>query len=313
MAVTTVLMGAMLLLEERGLLSSPQDVCDFGSMEFDAREPSANPVFEALLRARAGDVPAAFYDAENGRMHGIAGDYWRALGWTYTSYDIDGRFGSKVLDLNVDHAPEADRGKFSLTMNGGTSEHVFNQYNFFLQFHDVTRVGGLMVHVVPFHLVHNHGLYQYSPTFFHSLAQYNGYEPLGLWQCGKPHYHLYRSSFARPEGRRVALVSVMRRTRPDDFVFPLQVNEPMVISPEVEERYGSFSTQALETFRRSGGLPEEFYVDIPTATVHEGPIPKKLFKAAQQDVEGKKQGVAGKKKAKKKTPRRARRLPLLRR
>jgi hypothetical protein len=289
MSLTTVPMGVLLLLQQHGLLTEPLEACDFGSMEFDSRAPAANALFEAMFTERGKDIPADFY-ASDGRMYGTCGDLWRALGSGYTSYDIDGRFGSTVLDLNIDQIPESQQGKSTLTMNGGTSEHVFNQYNFFLQVHKVTQVGGLMMHVVPFHMAHNHGLYSYSPTFFHSLAQYNGYEILGMWQCGKPHHFAYRSSYARPEGRRVSLISVMQRTRPGEFVFPLQVNEPMVLSAEAEERYGTFTPQALETFRRSGGLPEEFYVDIPTATVHDGPVPKKLLangekgkKAAKED------------------------------
>jgi hypothetical protein len=272
MSLTTVPMGALLLLQERGLMPDSIVACDFGSMEFDSRMAENNPLFEALFRARGKDVPADFY-ASDGRMYGTCGDMWRALGASYSSYDIDGRFGSTALDLNVDQIPEEQRETSTLTMNGGTSEHVFNQYNFFLQVHNVTQVGGLMMHVVPFHFAQNHGLYSYSATFFHSLAQYNGYETLGMWQSGKPAYHAYRSSFARPEGRRVVLVNVMRRTRPGDFVFPLQVNEPMVLSAAAEERYGTFTPQDLDSFRRSGGLPEEFWADVPAGAVHAGPLP----------------------------------------
>jgi hypothetical protein len=121
-------------------------VCDFGSMEFDSREPAANPVFEALFRSRDIEVPVSFYDPGTGRMYGTAGDYWRALGWEYSSYDIDGRFGSLVCDLNVDDLPASERGRYSITMNGGTSEHVFKQYNFFRQVHDVTNVGADVPH-----------------------------------------------------------------------------------------------------------------------------------------------------------------------
>jgi hypothetical protein len=290
MSVTTTPMGVLLLLHERGLLGPAETACDFGSMEVDSRVAENNPVFEKLFRERGLEVPPSFYEAETGHMYGIAGDYWRALGWEYSSYDIDGRWGSIVCDLNLDHVPASEHEKYSLTMNGGTSEHVFNQHNFFLQFHNVTRVGGLMMHVVPFHLLQNHGLYSYSPTFFYSLAQYNGYEVLGLWQTGKPSFELYRPAHATPEGRRVVLISLMRRTRPGDFVFPLQVNEPMVLSTEAEERYGAFATQEMDTFRPTGVLPEEFYLDIPTATVHEGTLPGRAPTGPGKGAKGPKQG-----------------------
>jgi hypothetical protein len=56
----------------------------------------------------------------------------------------------------------------------------------------------------------------------------------------------------------------------------------MVLSAEAEKRYGSFTPRSLDTFRPQGDLPEEFYVDVPTATVHEGPIPEEL----RGDVKG---------------------------
>lgn len=277
MSLTMVPMGVLLLLQERGLLSDVDGACDFGSMEFDSRSAEINPLFEALFRVRGRDVPPEFYDAETGRLYGAAGDFFRALGWSYVSYDIDGRFGSTVVDLNVDPIPESEREKYALTMNIGTSEHVFNQHNFFVQFHDATRVGGLMLHVVPFFNYHNHGLYSYSPAFFFSLAQYNGYEVLGSWQCHKPHYEAYRASSVKPVGNRVPLISLLRRTRPGEFVFPLQVNEPMLLSPQAEARYGAFTPKHIDAFGASGALPQEFYLDIPTATTHDGPIPKHLI------------------------------------
>lgn len=272
MSVTTMPVGVFRLMQERGLMPEPAEAADFGSMEFDSREPRTNPPFEAMFRAAGVEMPPSFY-ADDGRLYGTAGDFWRALGWGYRSYDIDGRFGSTVTDLNVDAIPEADRATSSLTMNGGTSEHVFNQYNFFRQFHDVTKVGGLMFHVVPFHLLNNHGLYSYGPGFFHSLATYNDYEILGLWQCGKPHFNAYRPGDAKPEGRRVVLMALMRRRGDGEFAFPLQVNEPMVISRAAEERYGAFTTRGLEEFSTSGVLPEEFYLELETGNVLDGPLP----------------------------------------
>ena len=273
MSVTIAHMGVLLLLQQCGFLDSVETVCDFGAMEIDAREPVNNPVFEALFRSRRKEMPPEFYDGESRRLYAIAGDFYRRLGWRYTSYDIDGRFGSTFLDLNVDQIPPEDREKSSLTMNLGTSEHIFNQHNFFLQFHNVTRVSGLMIHSIPFHRHGDHGLYSYTPAFFFSLAHYNGYEVLGSWQSGKPEHNVYRSWSASPEGRRVLLITVMRRIRPGDFAVPLQVNEPMWPSREAEGRYGVFSRQSLDALRPAAGLPDEFYVDVPTATVHEGPAP----------------------------------------
>jgi hypothetical protein len=206
-------------------------------------------------------------------VYAVAGDYYRALGWRYTSYDIDGRFGSTFIDLNVDQVPASEHEQYGLTMNMGTSEHVFNQHNFFLQVHNVTKVGGVMVHSVPLTDHGNHGFYAYAPTFFVSLAHYNGYELLGSWQSGKPHVTALQSAFDEPSGRRIVLITAMRRVRAGDFSFPLQVNEPMWVDARAESRYGDFSTKPLDDFRPRSGLPERFYIDVPTMTFHEGRIP----------------------------------------
>lgn len=271
MSLTIVPMGVLLLLQQRGLLSSVKAVCDFGSQEFDSREPANNKVFEAILEKQGKAVPPEFYDKETGRMYGTVGDLFRALGCTYGSYDIDGRWGAVPLDLNLQHVSPEEEQKYSLAMNLGTSEHVFNQHNFFLQFHNVTQVGGLMLHLVPFHNYQNHGLYSYSPTFFFSLARYNGYESLGLWQCGKPTLNVYRSGHAKPEGKRAVLISLQRKTRAALFVMPLQVNEPMVLSAAAQEQYGAFVPEPLANFRPTGVLPDDFYLEVATGNVHEGP------------------------------------------
>jgi hypothetical protein len=274
MSVTVGPMGVLVLLERHGLLNSVDSACDFGAMEVDARDPANNGLFEELFRARGLPFPAEFHDDASGRVYAIAGDFYRALGWSYRSYDIDGRFGSTYIDLNVDQVPTSEHEKYALTMNIGTSEHVFNQHNFFRQFHDVTRVGGLMVHAVPLHNHGNHGLYVYTPTFFFSLAQYNGYEVLGAWQSGRPHSTVYPPALDAPEGRRVLLITVMRRLRPDAFAFPLQINEPMWPSGDAEARYGAFSRRPLEALRPRSGLPDRFYVELPSVTFHEGSLPR---------------------------------------
>jgi hypothetical protein len=46
------------------------------------------------------------------------------LGFKYDCVDIDGNFGSLTLDLNFDQVPPDRRGKYGLTTNHGTSEHL---------------------------------------------------------------------------------------------------------------------------------------------------------------------------------------------
>ncbi len=274
MSLSPAPVGVLLLLQQHGLLADVDSACDFGSMDFDARNPENNRPYEAFFERRNVPFPREFYAGDAGQVYGVCRDMYRALGWEYASFDFDGRWDSVWVDLNTDPIPREYHGRFGLSMNIGTSEHVFNQYNFFLQFHNVTRVGGLMFHVVPFHNHHNHGLYQYCPTFFLSLAKYNKYDVLGFWQVGKPDVNVFRSAHDRPEGTRTTLTVVMRRTSVDEFRFPLQVNEPMFPDAGTHARYGVHERKHLQEFDQRGQLPREFYLDAAAGSVHAGAPPR---------------------------------------
>ena len=81
-----------------------------------------------------------------------AADYYRLLGFSdYTAIDVNDNYGSLVMDLNKDLRAAYDyRDTFSLTTNNGTGEHVFNQDTIYRNAHQLTRPGGLMIHVQPF-------------------------------------------------------------------------------------------------------------------------------------------------------------------
>jgi hypothetical protein len=104
-----------------------------------------------------------------------ARDFWRWLGFEYAAIDIDGSAGSVPLDLNFDSAPPEEIGRYNLVTNFGTTEHVVNQLNAFKVIHDLTAVGGIMMHRVPVQGMFNHGLVNYNPKFFWMLARSNGY------------------------------------------------------------------------------------------------------------------------------------------
>jgi hypothetical protein len=103
------------------------------------------------------------------------------LGFRYNCVDIDRNFGSLVLDLNFDSVPPEHRGKYDLTTNHGTTEHIFNQYNSFKLIHEFTSVGGLMLHALPFTVHLEHGFFNYQPNMFEALARYNSYKTIGIW------------------------------------------------------------------------------------------------------------------------------------
>ena len=101
-----------------------------------------------------------------------AADYYRLLGFTdYQAIDVNDRYGSLVMDLNRDLAAAYDYGDtFSLVTNNGTGEHVFNQDAIYRNVHQLTRVGGLMLHVMPFYEFVNHGFFAIQPNLYPALA-----------------------------------------------------------------------------------------------------------------------------------------------
>src|SRR5262249_1676129 len=104
----------------------------------------------------------------------LARHFWRWLGFDYASIDIDGNPGSIPLDLNYDHTAQEILGRYNLVTNFGSTEHVANQLNAFKIMHDLTTVGGVMLHSLPVQGNVNHGLINYNLKFFWMLARSNG-------------------------------------------------------------------------------------------------------------------------------------------
>lgn len=91
--------------------------------------------------------------------------------------DFDGTAAALKLDLNQ----PLDLGRqFDIVFNGGTAEHVFNQFQVFKTIHAATLPGGIMIHGLPFTGWMDHGFYNFNPTFFWDLAAANDYQILAL-------------------------------------------------------------------------------------------------------------------------------------
>lgn len=131
---------------------------------------------------------------------GSARNWLEAQGFEYVCIDKDGRHGALVLDLNIATAadvggrlayltsPPTWRETFDVVANHGTSEHIFNQANVFRLMHDLTIIGGLMIHAVPTpQFGANHGFYFYDETIFNDLAHANGYEIVQMFRRSEPH------------------------------------------------------------------------------------------------------------------------------
>ena len=104
-------------------------------------------------------------------------DYYIGLGFTkYLAIDVNTDKDAVAMDLNLDIVNHYNfKEKFDLVTNNGTGEHCFNQYNVFLNTHNLCKKNGFIVHVLPFYRFFDHGFYNFHPNLFISLAHHNEY------------------------------------------------------------------------------------------------------------------------------------------
>lgn len=105
-------------------------------------------------------------------------DFFKSLNYAdYKSIDINGDHNSLQFDLNYDIQNKYNFDEqFDLVINNGTGEHVFNQYSFFKNFHNLTKKNGYMLNILPFIDWINHGFYNFNPIIFADMAAANNYE-----------------------------------------------------------------------------------------------------------------------------------------
>jgi len=119
----------------------------------------------------------------SGKVNIISKQYFTALGYNHTSIDLNGREDSLMIDLRY---PISDveydlLNKFDFTLDIGTVEHIDNQYMAFKNIHDMCKVDGIFIHVLPReNYWMGHCRYKYNLKFFEQLASYNDYEILTL-------------------------------------------------------------------------------------------------------------------------------------
>jgi hypothetical protein len=174
-----------LVAQLRADIPAPADVVELGNQTFKARPGDCDRV-ASLLSRRSTPFDAAQLAAIDARVgaerDASTADFYRALGYSsYRAIDVNGRYGSLVMDLNRNLAAQYGyRESFGLVTNNGTGEHVFNQAAVFENAHALCRAGGSMVHVLPFFNYLNHGFFAFNPILFHDLAAVNGYALLRL-------------------------------------------------------------------------------------------------------------------------------------
>jgi hypothetical protein len=222
-------------LKKNHLITKHKSCIDIGSQEYDLKNKENNYLLEELTNDLQSIDPATK------AYKGIVADLMKYYGYdTYSSYDIDGRFGS--IPVNFNDLVNTPNEKADLVMNLGTTEHVFNQANVFNFIHNVTKKGGLMYHVLPSIKFHNHGLFSYGASFFWSLAYANNYKILGIWMnCSK-----YKNCFINERNyihrkiyEKANIIVLMEKTTNYRFKNPIQINNPMKIHEKFDIERGN--------------------------------------------------------------------------
>jgi SAM-dependent methyltransferase len=80
-----------------------------------------------------------------------------------------------VFDLN-EPVPSHLHNKFDVIVDMGTIEHIFNVSQVFKNLHDMLKVGGRIIHMLPSSNWVDHGFYMFSPTLFHDYYSANNWQ-----------------------------------------------------------------------------------------------------------------------------------------
>lgn len=198
-----------------------------------------------------------------GQTAPFAREFWQWLGFDYAAIDIDGSPESIPLDLNFDSVPHELCGRFALVTNFGTTEHIANQLNAFKGIHDLTALGGIMVHELPAQGYFNHGFFNYNPKFFWMLARSNGYDwiEMGYDQSDVPYglpdniMNCIRSPSDRIKSYQVSdagMRVILRKVYDIPFVAPIDVQTGTRSNIEsLQARYWTvFDSQAFYRLQR---------------------------------------------------------------
>ncbi len=175
-----------------------------------------------------------------------AKNLYESLGFSYFSIDIDpdedneDSSSNLIMDFNFDDLDNKYFNKFNIVTNFGTSEHLINQLNFFKIMHQLTKVGGYMIHEVPCMFGLNHGMFKYEPKFFTDLARSNAYEVTTLKLVADPpslNIYNWDENNTQTLCNEMCIVVILKKTNERDFCIPLCGNYEMKIKDNVMKRY----------------------------------------------------------------------------
>jgi len=150
------------------------------------------------------DAERAFIDASS-----YAEPLFKLLGAaSIESLDVSAYEGAThVVDFNVP-APAAFANRYSVVVDSGSLEHVFNYPQGLKNAMQMVRLGGHLILITPTHSLSGHGFYQLSPeVFFRALGATNGYEAPEVLICSTIKDAWYRVADPAAVSARVRLDS----------------------------------------------------------------------------------------------------------
>jgi len=152
----------------------------------------------------------------------------------HISLDLNGLYGSLIVDL-CHPVHESFFNRFHLITNYGTTEHVNNQYQIFKNIHDMCRVKGVMIHVLPVpNNWPNHCRYYYPRNFFDELAKVCNYKILKI---------VLKNAFKPPIPKKMlAYVAFYKQTK-EEFISKMTFKTLNIVDTKVLRRVGNYSLQ----------------------------------------------------------------------
>jgi len=199
-------------------------------------------------------------DTDVGRLlteeNGFAEPLLRLLGAEYiSSIDASHYERASVLHDMNNPIPETLRESFSVVVDAGTLEHVFNFPVAIKNCMEMTRLHGHLLMMTPANNFMGHGFYQFSPElFFRVFSGENGFEMVKAIMCEvDPRGRWYSVVDPAKARRRVELIN----RRPTYLMIQARKvrQVPILVVPPQQSDYKTLWQEADNEFRETNERP----------------------------------------------------------
>lgn len=113
-------------------------------------------------------------------------EFFEDIGYVdYAAIDVNDALRAIPMDLNYNLKEKYGFTKqYDLVTNNGTGEHIFDQRTVFENMHNLCKVGGAMICILPLAPWVNHGFFNFHPILWRDLVAANNYQWVLLWIGG---------------------------------------------------------------------------------------------------------------------------------